>query len=81
MKTKTIFFSMAACMSLWPVEDADVQIGETYIHEPSTIMEWDGKYDAFGTGGGGLIAEDGWTWKGGGSQTGKRCRTRCCEDW
>lgn len=71
MKTKTIFLSMAACLSLWPVEDADAQIGELYIHDPSTIMECDGKYYTFGTGGGGLISEDGWTWKGGGVRPGR----------
>ncbi len=71
MKTKTIFLSMAACLSLWPVEDADAQIGEPYIHDPSTIMECDGKYYTFGTGGGGLISEDGWTWKGGGIRPGR----------
>jgi arabinan endo-1,5-alpha-L-arabinosidase len=41
------------------------QIGKPFIHDPSTIMESDGKYYTFGTGGGGLISEDGWTWNGG----------------
>lgn len=35
------------------------QTGEPYIHDPSTIMKCDGKYYTFGTGGGGLISEDG----------------------
>jgi arabinan endo-1,5-alpha-L-arabinosidase len=39
--------------------------GEPYIHDPSTIMECDGKYYTYGTGGGGLISEDGWTWHSG----------------
>src|SRR5512136_1279809 len=39
--------------------------GEPYIHDPSTIMLCDGKYYTFGTGGGGLISEDGWTWRSG----------------
>ena len=39
--------------------------GEPYIHDPSTIMVCDGKYYTFGTGGGGLISEDGWIWNGG----------------
>jgi arabinan endo-1,5-alpha-L-arabinosidase len=39
--------------------------GEPYIHDPSTIAFSDGKYYTFGTGGGGLISEDGWTWHGG----------------
>ena len=33
-------------------------------------MECDGKYYTFGTGGGGLITEDGWTWKGGAERPG-----------
>jgi len=41
------------------------QVGKPFIHDPSTIMECDGKYYTFGTGGGGLISEDGWTWYGG----------------
>lgn len=41
------------------------QVGQPFIHDPSTIAECDGKYYTFGTGGGGLISEDGWTWKGG----------------
>lgn len=44
---------------------AKAQVGQPYIHDPSTIMECDGKYYTFGTGGGGLISEDGWIWKGG----------------
>jgi arabinan endo-1,5-alpha-L-arabinosidase len=39
--------------------------GEPYIHDPSTIVSSGGKYFAFGTGGGGLISEDGWTWHSG----------------
>jgi arabinan endo-1,5-alpha-L-arabinosidase len=41
------------------------QIGKPFIHDPSTIMESEGKYYTFGTGGGGLISEDGWKWNGG----------------
>jgi arabinan endo-1,5-alpha-L-arabinosidase len=39
--------------------------GEPYIHDPSTIMVCDGQFYTFGTGGGGLISEDGWTWHSG----------------
>src|SRR5512139_3979279 len=39
--------------------------GEPYIHDPSTVTFCDGKYYTFGTGGGGLISDDGWTWRGG----------------
>lgn len=41
------------------------QIGKPFIHDPSTVTLSDGKYYTFGTGGGGLISEDGWTWNGG----------------
>ena len=40
--------------------------GEPYIHDPSTVIYDNGKYYAFGTGGGGLISDDGgWTWHSG----------------
>jgi arabinan endo-1,5-alpha-L-arabinosidase len=39
--------------------------GEPYIHDPSTVTFSDGKYYTFGTGGGGLMSDDGWTWRGG----------------
>jgi arabinan endo-1,5-alpha-L-arabinosidase len=44
--------------------------GEPYIHDPSTIAFSDGKFFTFGTGGGGLISEDGWTWHGGAQRPG-----------
>jgi len=39
--------------------------GEPYIHDPSTVTWSDGKYYSFGTRGGGLISDDGWTWHSG----------------
>ncbi len=39
--------------------------GEPYIHDPSTVTQCDGKYYTYGTGGGGLISDDGWTWHSG----------------
>lgn len=44
--------------------------GEPYIHDPSTVIFCEGKYYTFGTGGGGLISEDGWTWHGGAQRPG-----------
>lgn len=44
--------------------------GDPYIHDPSTIMECEGKYYTFGTRGGGLISEDGWIWHEGGVRPG-----------
>ena len=46
------------------------QVGTPYIHDPSTIAECDGKYYTFGTGGGGLISDDGWTWHSGAERPG-----------
>ena len=44
---------------------AYAQTGNPYIHDPSTVVECDGKYYTFGTGSGGLISEDGWTFNPG----------------
>jgi arabinan endo-1,5-alpha-L-arabinosidase len=49
---------------------ANAQVGAPYIHDPSTIAECEGKYYTFGTGGGGLISEDGWTWNSGADRPG-----------
>ena len=43
--------------------EAEAQVGEPFIHDPSTIAQCDGKYYTFGTGEGGLWSEDGWTWQ------------------
>ena len=39
--------------------------GQINIHDPSTVTECDGKYYTFGTGSGGLISDDGLTWRSG----------------
>ena len=44
--------------------------GEPYIHDPSTVIFCDGKFYTYGTGGGGLISEDGWTWHSGAQRPG-----------
>jgi arabinan endo-1,5-alpha-L-arabinosidase len=44
--------------------------GEPFIHDPSTIMECDGKFYTYGTFGGGLVSEDGWTWRAGAERPG-----------
>ena len=51
--------------------EAEAQIGEPFIHDPSTIALCDGKYYTFGTGEGGLWSEDGWTWQGGAVRPGR----------
>ncbi len=40
----------------------DGQIG---IHDPSTLIQCDGKWYTYGTGGGTLVSDDGWTWRRG----------------
>jgi arabinan endo-1,5-alpha-L-arabinosidase len=49
---------------------AAAQVGNVYIHDPSTIVKCDGKYYTFGTGSGGLMSDDGWTWRSGAVRTG-----------
>lgn len=44
MKTKAILLGTAALMFTLTSEKAIAQIGTPYIHDPSTIMECDGKY-------------------------------------
>ena len=60
MKTSMKLFTLAASALI--SVSALAQEGKPWIHDPSTIMECDGKYYTFGTGGGGLISEDGWNW-------------------
>lgn len=68
---KSIIKSGACAMALVLTSQvASAQIGKPFIHDPSTIMECEGKYYTFGTGGGGLISEDGWTWNGGAERPG-----------
>ena len=70
---KTRYFIGAALLALQSslfTCPAGAQIGQPYIHDPSTIAECDGKYYTFGTGGGGLISADGWSWRGGAERPG-----------
>ena len=57
-------FLLAAAVRTLPAQ-APALDGEPYIHDPSTIVFSDGKYYTFGTGAGGLMSEDGWTWHSG----------------
>ena len=65
MKVIVTVATTIAVLSVWAVRGAFKQTGEPYIHDPSTVIQCDGKYYVFGTGGGGLISDDGWTWHGG----------------
>lgn len=53
------FLAMASAIPTFALD------GAPYIHDPSTIVKCDGKYYTFGTGRGGLISDDGWTWRSG----------------
>ncbi len=71
MNTKNILLLGALLMSAPIFQKASAQVGAPFIHDPSTIVECDGKYYTFGTGGGGLISADGWTWEGGAVRPGR----------
>ena len=66
MKRHIFLFSFFALF----IAKSQAQVGEPYIHDPSTIAECEGKYYTFGTGGGGLISEDGWSWHSGAERPG-----------
>ena len=70
MKSRIISAAFSLLLFLTISGGVSAQVGEPYIHDPSTITECDGKYYTFGTGGGGLISEDGWTWHRGAERPG-----------
>ncbi|MFB9107379.1 family 43 glycosylhydrolase [Flavobacterium gyeonganense] len=70
MKIRNKLIGTTAFLSIWFTGTVNAQIGKPFIHDPSTIMECEGKYYTFGTRGGGLISEDGWTWNEGGVRPG-----------
>ncbi|MDO3628019.1 family 43 glycosylhydrolase [Mucilaginibacter sp. BT774] len=70
MKLIIKVISTIALFSIWLAGKSIAQVGKPFIHDPSTIAECDGKYYTFGTFGGGLISEDGWTWNGGAERPG-----------
>jgi len=65
MKLRNKILGVTALLLVLLSTTAIAQIGKPFIHDPSTIVECDGKYYTFGTGGGGLISSDGWSWFGG----------------
>jgi arabinan endo-1,5-alpha-L-arabinosidase len=65
MKFRNNILGAAALLSVWYTGTVTAQVGKPFIHDPSTIIECGGKYYTFGTGGGGLISEDGWIWNSG----------------
>ncbi len=65
--TPILLFALLCSLSVCRVA---AQTGAPYIHDPSTIAECQGKYYTFGTGGGGLISADGWSWQSGADRPG-----------
>jgi arabinan endo-1,5-alpha-L-arabinosidase len=63
-------FRYLSVVALALVSAAFALDGQIGIHDPSTIIQCSGKYYTFGTGGGGLISNDGWTWNRGVSRPG-----------
>ncbi len=65
MKFSLLAVALSGVASLWLCGRAIALDGDVYIHDPATVTECDGKYYTFGTGNGGLISDDGWTWRRG----------------
>jgi arabinan endo-1,5-alpha-L-arabinosidase len=65
MKSYLLAAGVPALLALCVFSPAFAVDGEPYIHDPSTVIFCDGKFYVFGTGGGGLISDDGWTWHAG----------------
>ncbi|MBB3910953.1 family 43 glycosylhydrolase [Sphingomonas desiccabilis] len=61
----TAAIGLCLCLGFHASPAAAQLEGEPFIHDPSTIVLSDGRYYTFGTRGGGLVSEDGWTWHGG----------------
>lgn len=70
MKLKNTIVGASALFSMCFTGTITAQVGKPFIHDPSTIVECDGKYYTFGTGSGGLISEDGWVWNSGAMRPG-----------
>jgi arabinan endo-1,5-alpha-L-arabinosidase len=70
MKSQILVAAVLSLLPLYASSSALAQSGEPYIHDPSTVIQSDGKYYTFGTGGGGLISDDGWIWHSGAVRTG-----------
>ena len=65
MKSHILALTVPALLFLSSSAPALAVNGEPYIHDPSTVLECEGKYYTWGTGGSGLVSDDGWTWHSG----------------
>jgi arabinan endo-1,5-alpha-L-arabinosidase len=62
-----ILVAFVLLLAALPSSALDGQVG---IHDPSTIVQCDGKFYTWGTGGRGLVSTDGWTWERGAAHGG-----------
>ncbi len=65
MKSRILAATLPFLFSLWHSSPAMALDGEPFIHDPSTIVQCDGKWYAWGTGGSAIVSDDGWTWRPG----------------
>lgn len=70
MKSPVLAATASTLLALAAFSPALAVDGEPYIHDPSTITFCDQNYYTFGTGAGGLVSSDGWTWHRGGVRPG-----------
>src|SRR5258708_36241656 len=64
-KMKTHRFLLAASAALVLGSSALALDGQVGVHDPSTLIQCDGRFYVWGTGGSGLVSDDGWTWRQG----------------
>ena len=55
-----MFLTVCVAIWTWPAFALD---GQVQMHDPSTIIQCDGKFYTYGTGTSGLVSDDGWTWR------------------
>ena len=65
MKSRILAAVVPSLLFVWACGEALALEGDVFIHDPSTVIQCDGKFYTYGTGGGGLISDDGWTWRRG----------------
>jgi arabinan endo-1,5-alpha-L-arabinosidase len=65
MKSQILIAATISVFSLSQPKLAFALDGDPWIHDPSTVVPCDGKYYTYGTGGSGLVSDDGWTWHSG----------------
>jgi len=65
MKFRILPATVPVLLLLWSSNPALAVDGEPFIHDPATVIQCDGKYYTYGTGGGGLVSDDGWIWHSG----------------